>query len=176
MKINKFKSVAGAFCALAMVSCSLFPAFGSLIANAGMSKKVLSNQDNFLKEGQISNVDYEVGDGSIIVGEDPSDATKKVAKFTSTSTQDTKLFTRAWPIVSVMEDGIPVLDVDLEFTVNSIVEQTKGTIGIGFAIGVQRLAQGVASKNSAYLWVKANANEDKRHHLDKPHDLMDDAK
>ncbi len=162
MKIKKLKSVAGAFCALAMVSCTVFPVFGTLIADAGMSTKVLSDSTTFLADGKLSNVDYHFGDEAISVAEDPADNTKKVAVFTSTASVRTQLFTRAWPNVSMLPETMNTLEIDLGFSIGSIVEEDgyKGELAFGFAFGVQRLADGAGSKNSAYLWFKANANED----------------
>lgn len=162
MKMKKFKTLAGAFCAFAVVSSSLLPAFATLFADAGMSAKVISDSTTFLKDGKLSNVDYHLGDEAVSVVADPADANKKVVSFTSESTAGTQLFTRAWPSVSSVAEDLYNVDIGVEFTINSFVEEEayKGSLKFGFAFGVQRLADGAGSKNSAYLWFKANENED----------------
>ena len=127
-----------------------------------MSTKVVSDSTIFLADGKLSNVDYHLGDEALSVIADPTNSEKKVASFTDKSTSGTQLFVRAWPNVSKVAEGTPSLDIDMEFSINEMVEDANyvGSLRFGFAFGVQRLAEGAGSKNSAYLWFKTNENED----------------
>jgi hypothetical protein len=162
MKSKRILAMACILSVFCMGLCSVFTPSRLKKAEAGTSAKILSNSDTlFLENNQISTTDYQLGDGLVNIVKDPEDAERNVVAFTQSSTSDSVLFLRSWPTVTELKEGIPSVEMDLEFTLQEIVEETayKGSVAFGYAFGVQRLADGVGSKNSAFLWIKANVNE-----------------